>query len=43
MFNYFNSVASPETSLLGARNAQGIDFYNMPNTSSWAINFGVKF
>jgi hypothetical protein len=33
----------PETSLLGARNAQGIDFYNMPNTTSWAFTLGVKF
>jgi hypothetical protein len=33
----------PETSLLGARNAQGIDFYNMPNTTSWALTFGLKF
>jgi hypothetical protein len=33
----------PETSLLGARNAQGIDFYNMPNTTSWAVSLGVKF
>jgi hypothetical protein len=33
----------PETSLTGARNSQGLDYFNMPNTKSWAINFGVKF
>lgn len=33
----------PETSLTGARNSQGLDYFNMPNTKNWAINFGVKF
>ncbi len=25
----------PETSLVGSRNAQGMDYFNMPNTKSW--------
>ncbi|MEN9610773.1 MAG: hypothetical protein RLZZ628_1587 [Bacteroidota bacterium] len=33
----------PETSLTGARNSQGMDYFNMPNTKSWAFTFGVKF
>jgi len=31
----------PETNLMGAYNAQGIDYFNMPNTRSYV--FGVKF
>lgn len=31
----------PETSLMGAFNAQGIDYFNMPNTKSYV--FGVNF
>jgi hypothetical protein len=31
----------PETSLAGASNAQGMDYFNMPNTKSYV--FGVKF
>ena len=30
----------PETSLFGAHNAQGIDYFNMPNTKSYT--FGIK-
>ncbi len=30
----------PETSLMGANNAQGLDYFNMPNTKSYV--FGVK-
>ena len=33
----------PETSLTGARNSQGSDYFNMPNTKSWAVSLGVKF
>jgi TonB-linked SusC/RagA family outer membrane protein len=33
----------PETSLTGARNSQGSDYFNMPNTKSWAMTFSVKF
>jgi hypothetical protein len=31
----------PETNLMGASNAQGLDYFNMPNTKSYI--FGVKF
>ncbi|MCX7987620.1 MAG: SusC/RagA family TonB-linked outer membrane protein [Bacteroidales bacterium] len=31
----------PETNLMGAFNAQGIDYFNMPNTRTYV--FGVKF
>lgn len=31
----------PETSLFGADNAQGIDFFNMPSTKSYAIGLKV--
>jgi TonB-linked SusC/RagA family outer membrane protein len=31
----------PETNLMGASNAQGLDYFNMPNTRS--IVFGVKY
>jgi len=31
----------PETNLMGADNAQGIDYFNMPNTRTYI--FGVKF
>jgi hypothetical protein len=30
----------PETNLMGANNAQGLDYFNMPNTKSYV--FGVK-
>lgn len=30
----------PETSLVGSRNAQGMDYFNMPNTKSWGA--GVR-
>jgi TonB-linked SusC/RagA family outer membrane protein len=33
----------PETSLTGSRNSQGLDYFNMPNTKSWALSLGVKF
>jgi TonB-linked SusC/RagA family outer membrane protein len=33
----------PETSLTGATNAQGIDYFNMPGTSSYGLNFKFKF
>ena len=33
----------PETSLTGARNSQGSDYFNMPNTKSMAFSLGVKF
>ena len=30
----------PETNLMGATNAQGLDYFNMPNTKSFV--FGLK-
>ena len=33
----------PETSLTGSRNSQGSDYFNMPNTKSWAFSLNVKF
>ncbi|MVT10774.1 SusC/RagA family TonB-linked outer membrane protein [Chitinophaga tropicalis] len=33
----------PETSLTGATNAQGIDYFNMPGTSSFGLNLRFKF
>jgi hypothetical protein len=33
----------PETSLTGATNAQGIDYFNMPGTSSYGLNLKFKF
>ncbi len=33
----------PETSLTGARNSQGSDYFNMPGTKSMAFSLGVKF
>lgn len=33
----------PETSLTGATNAQGIDYFNMPGTSSYGLNLRFKF
>lgn len=33
----------PETSLTGATNAQGMDYFNMPGTSSYGLNLKFKF
>ncbi|MCB0704503.1 MAG: SusC/RagA family TonB-linked outer membrane protein [Saprospiraceae bacterium] len=33
----------PETNLYGASNAQGLDYFNMPNTKSYTIGLQVKF
>lgn len=33
----------PETSLTGATSAQGIDYFNMPGTSSYGLNLKFKF
>jgi hypothetical protein len=33
----------PETSLLGASNAQGLDFCNTPNTKSYVMAFNLNF
>ncbi|MGB0982965.1 MAG: SusC/RagA family TonB-linked outer membrane protein [Saprospiraceae bacterium] len=33
----------PETNLYGASNAQGLDYFNMPGTKSYAINLTAKF
>ena len=33
----------PETSLLGASNAQGMDYFNMPGTKSYTIGLKVSF
>ena len=37
------SGIDPETNLLGANNAQGLEYYNMPNTRSWLFGVQVKF
>ena len=33
----------PETNLTGATNAQGLDYFNMPNTKSYSIGLNLKF
>lgn len=33
----------PETSLMGAFNAQGIDYFNMPGVKSYIFSLGIKF
>lgn len=33
----------PETNLMGAFNAQGLDYFNMPNTKSYVFGFKVDF
>ena len=33
----------PETSLMGAYNAQGIDYFNMPNTRSYNFTINLRF
>ncbi len=33
----------PETSLLGASNAQGIDYFNMPGTRSYTVGLNLAF
>ncbi len=33
----------PETSLMGAHNAQGMDYFNMPNTRSYLFSINLKF
>ena len=33
----------PETNLLGASNAQGIDYFNMPGTKSYTVGLNLKF
>ena len=33
----------PETSLMGAHNAQGIDYFNMPSTKSYIFSLNFKF
>ena len=33
----------PETNLMGANNAQGLDYFNMPNTKSYVFGFKVDF
>lgn len=33
----------PETNLMGANNAQGLDYFNMPNTQSWIANLKINF
>jgi hypothetical protein len=37
------SGIDPETNLLGADNAQGLEYYNMPNTRSWVFGIQVNF
>ena len=33
----------PETSLTGASNAQGIEYFNMPNTKSYVFSLSLNF
>jgi TonB-linked SusC/RagA family outer membrane protein len=33
----------PETNLMGANNAQGLDYFNMPNTQSYIANLKINF
>jgi TonB-linked SusC/RagA family outer membrane protein len=33
----------PETNLMGASNAQGLDYFNMPNTKSYVFGFKLDF
>lgn len=33
----------PETNLMGADNAQGIDYFNMPNTKTYVLGLKVRF
>ncbi|MBR9922801.1 MAG: SusC/RagA family TonB-linked outer membrane protein [Bacteroidetes bacterium] len=37
------SGVDPETNLYGASNAQGLDYFNMPNTKSYTIGLSVRF
>ncbi len=38
-----NTGIDPETSLTGNGNSQGMDYFNMPGTKSWAFGLSVKF
>lgn len=38
----YNGV-DPETSLVGSRNAQGLDYFNMPNTRSYGVALNLTF
>jgi hypothetical protein len=33
----------PETNLMGSVNAQGLDYFNMPNTRSISARLGINF
>ena len=33
----------PETNLMGAFNAQGLDYFNMPGTKTYTVSLNVKF
>ena len=33
----------PETNLMGSVNAQGLDYFNMPNTRSISARLGITF
>ena len=33
----------PETNLMGAFNAQGLDYFNMPNTKSYVFGLKIDF
>jgi len=37
------SGIDPETNLLGADNAQGMDYFNMPGTKSYSVGLKIKF
>ena len=37
------SGIDPETSLVGSRNAQGLEYFNMPNTKSWGVSLNLSF
>jgi hypothetical protein len=37
------SGVDPETSLTGAANSQGMDYFNMPSTKSYGVKLSVTF
>lgn len=42
LFTPYEGV-DPETSLMGSVNAQGLDYFNMPNTKSYSVRLGITF
>lgn len=42
LFTEYTGI-DPETNLMGSVNAQGLDYFNMPNTKSYSIRLGITF